>query len=172
MKISLAQAVALRNILARRIQELLTERSQVAVVTVPMGEKFELPLRTIEEVTEELNEVRAHYRQLDVAMAFANISHTISWDGEEITIMEAIELAKQLRGELNELKRFASRKKQEYRSEYGEVVMVEHALYDPNEYKEEAKKLEKRVNRLSYLIEAENHKVTFDFPPASIYIGD
>ncbi|MBH8599424.1 MULTISPECIES: hypothetical protein [unclassified Thermoactinomyces] len=172
MQISLAQAVALRNILARKIQELINERSQVAIISVPKGEQFERPNKTIESLTEEINEVRSHFRQLDVAMATANLNHTIHWDDQDITIMEAIELAKQMRGELQELKRFGSRKKQEYSSHYGEVVMVEHALYDPAEYQEKAKKLERKVNRLSYLIEAENHQVNFDFPPATIYLGE
>src|SRR4051812_14677739 len=111
MQITLAQAVSLRNIIARQIQELIRERSQIAVISVPKGEKYEKPAKTIEDITNEINQLRSHYRQLDVAMAKANLQHTFQWDDQVITIMEAIELAKQQRGELNELKQFGQRKK-------------------------------------------------------------
>ncbi|TCS93625.1 hypothetical protein [Hazenella coriacea] len=172
MQISLAEAVALRSVISRRIQELINERSEIAVVSVPQGEKYEKPNRTVEALTAEMNEVRTHFRKLDIEMAKANIQHTFEWDQQPITIMEAIELAKQMRGELRDLKELAARKKQDYSPHYGDVVMVEYALYDPDLYREKAKKWERKVNRLSSLIEAQNHKVTFDFPPATFYLGE
>lgn len=172
MQISLAEAVSLRSVISRQIQDLIHERCEISVVSVPKGENYEKPNRTIEELTEEINEVRTHFRKLDIAMATANLHHTFEWDQQLITIMEAIELAKQMRGELRDLKKFASRKKQDYSPHYGDVVMVEYALYDPEIYREKVKKLERKVNRLSSLIEAQNHKATFDFPPAAIYLGE
>lgn len=158
--------------ISRRIQELIKERTEVAVISVPKGEKYEKPNRTVEDLTEELNEVRSHFRQLDVAMATANLQHTFEWNQQPITIMEGIELAKQMRGELHELKRLGSRKKQDYSPHFGEIVMVEYALYDPSKYQEKAKKWERKVNLLSSLIEAQNHQVAFDFPPATVYLGE
>lgn len=172
MQISLAQAVSLRSMLNRRMQELVNEREQVAVVSVPKGEKYEKPTRTVEQVTEELDEVRRHYRQLDLAMARANLTHTVQWDGQALPIMEAIELAKQLRAEMQELKRLALRNRQEYSSNWGEAIMVKYTMYDPDVYKERAKKLERKTNRLSHLIEAANHQAMLDFPPAVEYLGE
>lgn len=172
MRISLAQAVALRSVLSKQIEDLIDERRSIAVVTVPKGEKYEKPSRNIEQVTAELEEVYDAYRQLDLKMAEANLNHTIEWDNQPLTIMEAIELAKQMRNELSELKSFAARQKQEYSSSWRDHVMVTFALYDPDQYKEKAKKLERKVNRLSYLIEAANHQVFFEFPPAKEYLDE
>lgn len=171
MKITLAQAVHLRSIIGRRIQELVHERVSVSTVQASKGEKYEKPERTMEEVTLELNEARKHYRELDFAATSANLQSKISWDGEEISITEALEISKQLRGEVSELKRFGQRKKQEkefnYRSESESFV---YAMYEPEVYRQNALKLERKVNRLSQEIEATNHRTDFEFAPASIYL--
>lgn len=171
MKITLAQAVPLRTIISRRIQELLQERVNVSSVEVEQGEKYEKPARSMEEITAELEVARNDFRALDVAMAKANLENTIEWDGKEISIMEAIELAKQLRGEVDQLKKFGKRKKQERHTSWrNETVTIAYAMYDPEEYRKRALKLERQVNRLSQEIEAKNHRVEFEFEPAIRYL--
>lgn len=174
MKITLAQALPVRNSISRRIHELLQERNRVAFAEVEKGEKYEQPARSIDTVTKELNEVRADFRKLDVLVAKENLKATIQWDGKEITIIEAIELAKQIRGEVKDLKNFGNRNKQERKSSNGwgnsEANIIVYALYEPEEYRKAALKLEREVNRLSLEIDRKNHFVEFEFENAENYI--
>lgn len=171
MKITLAQAVPLRGIISRHIQELLQERNNVATVETKQSETYEKPSRSIDEVADELNVARKDFRQLDVSMAKANLEGELEWDGSVLSITEAIELAKQLRGEVAQLKNFGRRKKQERSTNWRtEEVTIVHALYDPEEYRKKALKMERQVNRLSQEIEAKNHKVEFDFEAATRYL--
>lgn len=171
MRITLAQAVPLRGIISRRIQELLTERNNVSVAEAKQGETYDTPIRNMEEVSNELEIARNDFRKLDVAMAVFNLNEKLVWDGSEVSIIEAIELAKQLRGEVSQLKNFGQRKKQERSTDWrSNETTVVHALYDPEEYRKNALKMERQVNRLSQEIEAKNHKVEFDFEAASRYL--
>ena len=171
MKISLLEALPLRNTISRRIQDLLSERHNVAFVQFEKGEEYEKPERTVEEVTKELNEVRRDFRKLDILVYKANLEAKITWDDEEICIAEAIELAKQLRGEAGNLKVFAQSKKQERNYSYGsEVPSYEKALFDPSDMQKQVIKLEKMANRLSLTIEKANHVHTIDFDAAEKYM--
>lgn len=78
MKISLLEALPLRNTISRRIQDLLTERDSVAFVQFEKGEEYEKPERTVDEVTAELNEVRRDFRKLDVLVYQANLEAKIT----------------------------------------------------------------------------------------------
>lgn len=171
MKISLLEALPLRNTISRRIQDLLTERDSVAFVEFEKGEEYEKPERTVEEVTTELNEVRRDFRKLDILVYKANLEATITWDDEEICIAEAIELAKQLRGEAGRIKVFARSKKQERQSSYGgEVYLFQKAMFDPAEMQKRVIKLEKLANRLSLNIEKTNHLHSIEFDAAEKYM--
>lgn len=128
MKISLLEALPLRNTISRRIQDLLTERDSVAFVQFEKGEEYEKPERTVDEVTAELNEVRRDFRKLDVLVYQANLEAKITQDDEEISIAEAIELAKQLRGEAGRLKVYAKSKKQERNHNYGSDTIIQNKI--------------------------------------------
>lgn len=172
MNITLAQALPLRNSINRRIHELISERNQVAFVEVEKGGQYEKPTRTVEQVTEELNVTRSDFRALDVAMAAENLKAKVEWDGREVSLTEAIELSKQIRGEVNELKRFGQRKKQERQASWRtEEVTYVHAQFEPEEYRKSALKLERQVNKLSSEIERKNHFVEFDFVAAERYLA-
>ncbi|MDF2534087.1 MAG: hypothetical protein K0R18_244 [Bacillales bacterium] len=172
MKITLAQAVPLRGIISRRIQELLHERNSVSVVTIEKGDTYEKPVRSMELVTEELTQAREDLRKLDIVMTTANLSAFVKWDGEDICITEAIELSKQIRGEVTQVKAFGNRKKQEketnWRSPESSNIVV--ALYEPETYRQLALKLERQVNKLSQDIEAKNHTVEIEYAGAIRYI--
>lgn len=171
MKISLLEALPLRNTISRRIQDLLSERDTVAFVQYEKGEEYEKPDRTVDEVTEELNEVRRDFRKLDVLVYQANLEAKITWDDEEISIAEAIELAKQLRGEAGRLKSYAKSKKQERNHNYGsDTIIYEKAMFDPAEMQKRVLKLEKMANRLSLNIEKANHTHSIEFAAAEKYM--
>lgn len=171
MKITLAEAVPLRGIIYKRIQELLTERDSVAVVEAAPGESYEKPSRSMDEVSSDLEEARKDYRMLDVEMARLNLNSYLEWDNQKYCITEAIELSKQVRGEAQKLKYFGGRKKQERETNWrNDSTVIAHAQYNPEEYRKKGLKLERQVNRLSTKIEAANHTVEFEFEPASRYL--
>lgn len=172
MQISLLEALPLRNSISRRIQELLQERDRVAYVEFEKGEDHETPEKTIEEVTNELNEVRNDYRQLDLVVTATNIVAKIEWNGGEITITEAIELAKQLRGEANKLKSYGNSKRVDRKPQnYGETrTIYRKAMFEPSKLQKEGLKLERIANRLSLAIEKANHNQMIEFPAADKYL--
>lgn len=171
MKITLAQAVHTLGDIGKHIQELIQERNSVAYVTAPKGEEYNKPTRSVDEVTAEINQARADYRELQTLMRKANLESTIVWDGKEVSIDEAIEISKQQRGELNVVKSFGRAQKQStssnWRSDSSEVTW---AQFDPEVYRKAAIKLEKQVRKLSQDIEAKNHAVEFEFTAGERYI--
>ena len=174
--ITLAEAIPLRKMLERRISELFSERWDKSYVVIEKGESYEPYARTMEKLSEEIYELQRDFRLLGKLVAEANLAQKITWNGEELSMMEAIELAKQLRMDLTQLKTFGSRKKMERVMERGRrgpgnesASLLTVALFDPEEYRQKALKLERQVNRLSAIIEHQNHLVTIPFD-ASRYI--
>src|SRR5690606_37535078 len=166
MKITLAEALPLRAAIMRRISELIAERHEVSTVTYVPGEaeNIEYPVRKVDEITAEIEEARADFRKLDILMARANVTETLEWEGQSYTIIEAIELAKQMRSEVAELKLLAGRRKEEIQQGLGGTVTITRTLYEPEEMRRKAIELEKRANRLSQLIDKKNYQVEIDFP--------
>ncbi|MBL4952206.1 hypothetical protein JK635_08285 [Neobacillus sp. YIM B02564] len=171
---TLAEAVPLKGIISRHIQELIRERNDVAFVEAEKGEEYEKPLRSVEKITEELERVRKDFRMLDILINKANLENTICWDEENISIKEAIELAKQLREEANRLKSLGNAKKIERTSRgllNNHLVLLRIAQFEPEEYRKRGIKLERQVNKLSALIEHANHFVTIEFDDTK-YAGE
>jgi hypothetical protein len=173
MKITLAEALPLRAAIMRRISELIAERNEVSTITYVPGEvgNIEYPARKVDEITAEIEEARADFRKLDILMAKANVTETLEWEGQSYTIVEAIEIAKQMRSEVAELKRLAGRRKEEIQRGFGGTVTITRTLYEPEEMRKKAIELEKRANRLSQLIDKKNYQVEIDFPEAEKYLG-
>lgn len=171
MEISLAQAIHLKKIIAGVISELNRERFNVAFIEVEKGEKYEKPVRDFFVIDEELKEARKDYRDLDVLISHHNLGANIKWDDKDITITEAIELAKQMRLDISNLKsHFANAKQQENLTGFYDSNMVRLALLDIEKMKKYIKKQERMVNRLSQLIDEKNHLIKFEFKAAEKYI--
>lgn len=163
-KITLAEAVKLKSILSNRIHELEEELQRVAFVMVEKGEAIVPAPRTVQEVDDELEDVRKDSRLLDKLIYRANIDHTISFKNETLTIVEAIELATQLRARVRLYKQLASAKKEELQYGVAEHTTVYRvALYDPEYYRQKASQLEKDAHKLSNLINAKNYTIALDF---------
>lgn len=162
--ISLAEAVKLKSILQSKYRELVSERSRVAFIVVEKGTEAKREGRTIEAVEVELAVIQKDIRTLDRLVYEANVQHTVSFNGEELTLVEAIELAKQLRLEVNEIKQFASSEKEDMQYGYGEsVTMVRVALFEPEHYRLKSEELERQAHKLSNLVNAKNYQVQIDF---------
>lgn len=163
MTISLAEAVKLKSILNRKVYELTNEASTVAYAIVEKGAEPKLPVNTLEQIEAELAEVRQDARKLDVLIYRANIDNTLQFKDEVLPIVEAIELATQLRAEAQRCKELSQAEKESLYHSPGETVFYRVALFEPSDYRERANTLEKEAHRLSNAINAKNYDVQIDF---------
>jgi len=162
--INLAEAVKLKSILAKKVQELVSELHRSAFVTVEKGQAPKTSNRAMKVIEAELAQVRLDVRTLDRLVYEANIINTVDLKGEKLALVEAIELATQLRADVELCKQFSMHEKESVRMGYGETTMLyEIAMYEPDDYRERAIKLEKDAHKLSNLINAKNYSVEINF---------
>lgn len=171
-KVYLFEALPLKNAISRKLHELVHERDDIAYVTARKDEEYEKPERTFAEVTKELNDVRDDYRKISLKIAKANAGSTVETaTGTVYTIVEALELAKQLRAEASRLKRFGQSKKTERLPSYNpSEVEYKYAQFDPKSLKAQGEELEKFANSLSNAIERANHINYISFGNADKYM--
>lgn len=162
--INLAEAVKLKSILTKKVQELISELHRSAFVTIEKGQAPKTSNRAMTVIESELAQVRLDIRTLDRLVYEANIKNTVDFKSEQLTLVEAIELATQLRAEAELCKHFSTHEKESVRMGYGENTMLyEIAMYEPEEYRERALKLEKDAHKLSNLVNVKNYSVELNF---------
>ncbi len=96
MKITLAQAINLLSSLHKKASELHSEFFNVYVMEIPKGETYTPYERTVEAVLRELPKF-SKILDLKEIIQQANLSNLVEWDGSSISMVRAIETAKQLR---------------------------------------------------------------------------
>ncbi|RUL46511.1 MULTISPECIES: hypothetical protein [Lysinibacillus] len=169
-KIPLAEGVKLKSILTKKIQELISEIHLVAHAIVEKGEKPNPSGRSLAEVEAELAQVRKDSRTLDKLIYRANIDNTITFKDEELPIVEAIELASQLRADASLYKDLGkSEKERLYHSTGDSVIFYQVAMYEPSDFRNRANELEKEAHRLSNLINAKNYQVEIEFDDSKYF---
>ncbi|WP_320939593.1 hypothetical protein, partial [Lysinibacillus capsici] len=143
---------------------LVNELHRSAFVTVEKGQAPKTSNRALPLIEADLAQVRLDTRTLDRLVYEANIQNTVDFKGQKLALVEAIELATQLRAEADLCKDFSMREKESVRFGYGENTMLyEIALYEPDEYRERATKLEKDAHKLSNLINSKNYSIQINF---------
>jgi CRISPR/Cas system CMR subunit Cmr4 (Cas7 group RAMP superfamily) len=163
-KISLAEAVKLKSVLSKRIHELEEEMDRVAFMEIEKGSKLPKQIRTLSDVEHEMEEIRKDFRLLDKLMYQANYENKIVFNNETLTIVEAIELATQLRAKARKYKEYGASQKEEYLPSYGEMIsLMKVAAFDPEAYRLKGIEVERQANRLSNLINAKNYSIELDF---------
>lgn len=163
-KISLAEAVKLKSVLSKRIHELESEMDRVAFVEMEKGSSIPKQARSLSDVDRDIDEVREDFRLLDVLMYKANIENEITFNNQALSIVEAIELATQLRAKARKYKEYGTSNKEEYPYAYGEnISLIKVALFEPEDYRIKALEMERQANRLSNLINAKNYSIELDF---------
>lgn len=171
MNITIAEALPLKNFIFTRIKEKNKERENNAFVEYEKGEEVALPTKDFETLTNELLEIRKDYRKLDKMLSEANVNVTFEWDGDVISIKEAIELANQIRLESTSLKSLSTTKKEVKMNYYTDSsTTYRRALFEPAKLAEESIRLEKKANRLSMLIQKANNVNEITFPEAEKYL--
>jgi hypothetical protein len=123
-KTSLAEAVKLKSVLSKRIHELEEEMDRVAFVDIEKGSKVPKQVRTLLNVEQDLDEVRKDFGLLDKLMYKANIDNKVVFNDESLSIVEAIELATQLRATVRKYKIYGAAQKEEFPYSYGEGVSL------------------------------------------------
>ncbi|AZB41814.1 hypothetical protein CEF21_05570 [Bacillus sp. FJAT-42376] len=162
--ISLAEAVKLKSVLSKRIHELEEEMDRVAYQEVEKGSKVPKQARTLKDAEADLDEIRKDFRTLDRLMYEANIGNTVEFGGESFPIVEAIELATQLRAKARKYKEYGSAQKEEYPYAYSENnSIIRLAMFEPEEYRLKAIEMDRQANRLSNQINAKNYSVELKF---------
>ncbi|MBA9025531.1 hypothetical protein HNP81_000814 [Peribacillus huizhouensis] len=112
----------------------------------------------------ELEEVRGDFRLLDKLMYKANYENEISFGEQSLTIVEAIELATQLRAQARKYKQYGTSSKEELIHLYSDAItLVKVATFDPEHYRVKGIETERQANRLSNAINAKNYQVELDF---------
>ena len=167
--ISLAEAVKLKSILNKKTQELISEIRSVSHAIVEKGEEPKTPERTLQKIDSELQDVRNDVRLLDRLIYEANIQNTISFEGQQYTLVEAIELAIQYRAQTSLYKELGTSDKEAFFHSSGETTFYRVALYEPNDYREKANELEKLAHRLSNAINAKNYQVQIHFDDSKYF---
>ena len=163
MAISLAEAVKLKSILLKRVHELEEEIMRVAYTIIEKDTVPEIGPRTVSVVDNELNETRADIRTLDKLIYEANVQNSISFKEKKYTIVEAIELATQMRAQARIYKQLGAAEKQKVQYGYGESTYVQVTLFEPEEYRLKALQFEKEANKLSSTINAKNYSISINF---------
>lgn len=162
--ISLAEAVKLKSVLSKRIHELEEEMDRLAFIEMEKENPAPKQTRTLKDVEKDIKVIRKDFRLLDKLMYQANIENEIIFNDESLSIVEAIELASQLRARARKYKEFGSAVKEEFLYSIGESgAMIRVAQFDPEDYRLKAIETERKANRLSNLINAKNYAVELDF---------
>ncbi|WP_409291437.1 hypothetical protein [Peribacillus sp. SCS-37] len=163
-KLTLAEAIKLKSVLNKRIHELEDEMDRVAFVEIEKGSDLPKQTRSIVDVEEDLEEIRKDFRFLDKLVYRANIDHHITFQDEPLSIIEAIELAAQLRAKARKFKELGSQAEEEHPYGFGEMAaIVKIAMYKPEEYRLKGLEADRQANRLSNLINAKNYSIELDF---------
>jgi hypothetical protein len=163
MAINLAEAVKLKSIIMKKIQELSHSARQLTHAIIEKGEQPKKPEYSLDMLEEELKILRKDSRKLDALIYRANIDHNVTFKNDDMPIVEAIELANQLRAEAAFCKQLGSEEKEAYFHNQGDTMLYRVALFEPIEYRNRAKELEKEAHRLSNLINAKNYQIQIDF---------
>lgn len=166
MEITVAELRLLKNAIQTKLHDLINERQDVAYVEYDKGEEPEISVSPLNHVMDELKKVRMHLRVVKRELAKANQKEVIAFDGELLSIQDALELVKQLRNESDALQRFGRSKPVErVSSPYDSTPIYRRACFEPTEFKTYAEETLKEANHLSILIDKANfeQKASIDF---------
>lgn len=171
MQVTLAQAIAGINIIKKQINRLQHQLNQVAFQTVAKEEQVDDSEVSFYDVYVDLGKAEQDYIDLLIIIRTVNNQETLPWDGREISLSKAIELAKLLRRQSSTLISLGRSKKKEVVRSYSSTdTMYKIAMFDPKAIAAEAEALDRKADRLSALIESKNHSVNIPIPFLEKYL--
>jgi len=160
----LADAVKLKSILRKQLDQLIEEMERVAFIDLEKGEALPAQQdRSLTDVESAMDIVRHDMRVLDRLVYAANLETVIVTDEGEMPLVEAIEWATQLRAKAQNYQMLASRPKREFQYGFEGTTIIRHALFDPDVYRLKAEEVERQAHKVSNAINAANYQTTIDF---------
>lgn len=170
MNITLAEGIKLKSILSKQLRELEAEAFRIAFAKMEKGSEPPKLSRTLTDVESEMEQIRSDLCTLDFLIYKANSLNTVEFEGKQVALVEAIELAIQLRAQADFYKQLASSEKEELLyglSESQPVYRV--ALFDPEQYRQKAQQTEKLAHQLSNRVNTVNYSIELDFDGSSYF---
>lgn len=158
---NLIDAMTLKQLLHGQIDTLTEEIEHVAFISLEAGESIPtIQSRSLQDIETELERSRLDLRLIDRLILEANLKTTVKTNDGPLPLVEAVELAVQLRVQARMYKKLSLRPKREF--EHG-VSIVKHALYDPELYRLKARDVEKRANQVESAIQDARYQTKIDF---------
>lgn len=174
MDINLNEA---RNIIARlekTVHELENKRDNIATVTIAPGEDFHDYINdTVDNLSERIIDYNVAINTIHEIIMMANVGEKITFNGKEMTVAAALNLAKQRRRETAKFKKLGSYLPRKRGTGFGEKDnLIQVATFDIQKYANIAAQMEEENEELSKLIDANNQAVTIsiddDLIPSAI----
>lgn len=162
--ITLAQAIHIRQYIEAQ-RDVLAKARDAAAFTIKISEKHMGPDTDIYIITTQLDEVTRDFIRINKMIMAANATNTLNFEDNEITIGEAIDLAKNLRRESRWFLDIAG-KAGIVECETGAtnpIRYLKESTFTKEEVQETGLHLARRSNALSLLINETNEKVCIDF---------
>lgn len=175
MQISIKVAIDLKSTLEKKIQNLIMEANRNMTVNVEKDEVAPIPERSIDIIVLELTEVKEDLRTLKQLIREANKQTTIVWNDVDLDLAEALDLVRDERSDAEIFHNYGTRQKRVraggsmLRGE--SIPLFTIALYDPEQYRTLAEKMDRQNFRLSNLIDEANTNTKIEFAEADKYIG-
>ncbi len=170
MKITLGECLKIAKAIEEKIESLLAEREQVAIVRYFKDEEPEYPERTVEEISAEIAALAAKSRYLRQVVARANLNTKIDFEvnGEKISLAEGLLLLMQLLRERTCWKSLADKQQKTRNTDYYANVEYVEVTYDLAEAKKTYKNYEKQIRKLRLAIDRANINTEIEVPDDKI----
>lgn len=162
--VTLAEAIPLMAQMEKTISDLRIQINKSATVHIEKGETPE-PEQDVHELIDELHRVQNDLLNLRLLCAQVNQNTLIDYydeSGNQLTLAEALLLAKQMRETLSLYKSLASKPAKPVRLRLSSDLF-EVATFDPSVFKKKARSLERKLNRLSAEIDRANFNTTIEY---------
>ncbi len=158
---NLADALTLKQLLHEQIDTLTEEIEHVAFISLQANESIPtIQSRSLQDIEMELEHIRLDLRQLDRLIQEANVQAVVETHDGPLPLVEAIELAVQLRVQARLYEKLSLRPKKDY--VHG-VAVIKHALYDPELYRLKARDIKKRAIRIESAIQTVRYQTDIEF---------
>lgn len=160
VKLSLHEAVPLLSQLKKDLLELRSERRKKAIITYPHGH-YDGINADVSQLSDRIESLRWSIHVLRSKIARANQENYVDFkygEEENLTILDAINYARDLRREIEELEYLAScpERPRVSRGVYGGEALFERASFDVNKIRSTLASRRREANKLSVEIDKAN----------------
>ena len=168
-KVNINSARILKSRLESKLYQLVNKRKEVAVVKILPNENPDDYIDIhIEDITTEINKYIDMIVKLDSKIMEANNSKAVHFDGDVLTIVDALFLAQKQRSETNELLKLSKYKKRSHDECNPNLIIV--TSYDPERYIDIVAEQQEKNERLSSAIDNANNDTFIEYDDKTIHL--